>query len=205
MILTWLIDTTKVIVSPSPVRCLRCPTSCCEALALDGLAKHQLFTKWLNLLFSVIFGKQTIRFSHLCLRWKDSMVSSHSTGWRLFKWNTNMETALSEYFLYSLHLPGLSFLLPFYYSRVCLRHISAFICGRVILEWSSSQFIFSIIRWWVIQLLSSFKMENWQQMLQLWRESRLRNASAYFDRQRSIHWKIPRAVVLFPVLAAPNI
>lgn len=52
--------------------------------------------------------------------------------------------------------------------------------------------------------LHSAKMENWQQMLRLWRESRLRNASAYFDRQRNIHWKIPRAAVLFPALAAPN-
>lgn len=52
--------------------------------------------------------------------------------------------------------------------------------------------------------LHSAKMENWQQMLRLWRESRLRNASAYFDCQRNIHWKIPRAAVLFPALAAPN-
>lgn len=48
--------------------------------------------------------------------------------------------------------------------------------------------------------LSSAKMENWQQMLWLWRESRLRNASTCFERQRNIQWKIPKSCCTFPCI-----
>lgn len=44
----------EVIVSPSLVRRLCCPTSCCDLLTLDVPAKHRFFAKWPSLQFSVI-------------------------------------------------------------------------------------------------------------------------------------------------------